>query len=172
MSAAFTTSLGKLLSSSALRSQFAKNPQATVAQLTSDAATRQTLAALDAECLDRQARTLLNKRWFEVRQLLPVTCEELGALGFKVFTEYAEQNWPEGHDRHPQDALKFGAVLEVRQDPALNPLEWQRFRFRCSGHLLQVKRVCIKQAGGIEKKFWHCLVRITNQSFREYRFGW
>ena len=168
----FTSLLARLLSDSALRREFARDSILVAKKLTSDPALQQTIVGLDLECLNRQALTLLRKRWFEISQVLPVTCAELGKQGWPLFVEYAEKHWPEGHLRHVDDALKFGQFLEKRNAPELNGLEWKRFWFSRSGHLIQISRVRQRLASGKEKKFWHCLWRNSTTGYRELRFGW
>jgi hypothetical protein len=62
---------------------------------------------LDVSQIEDQAATLLNKRWNEVRSLIPKTVQHLDEEGRDLFMFYANQNWPEGHLRHPLDAYQF-----------------------------------------------------------------
>jgi hypothetical protein len=170
----FTSLLARLLSDSVLRREFARDRERTAKKLSVNADIRKALASLDPECLNRQAETLLRKRWFEISQLLPVTCAELSARPehWALFVEYAETFWPEGHRRHLEDTLAFGRFLSERGVKELNELEWHRFRFGHSGHLIQISRVRQHLTGGMQKSFWHCLLRNSRTSYREIRVGW
>ena len=96
-----------------------------------------------ARGLERQARALLSKRYHEIRKLLPLTCARIND-GDAVFESYARGFWPEGHDRHWQDALEFcrylsrarpGAVLGSERAAVEFRLSRRRFMIRWAGDL-------------------------------------
>jgi hypothetical protein len=83
------------------------------------------LARLDPAQLEAQARTLLRKRFHEVRKLVPQTIANLGPQAACRFEEFAHGFWPTGHRRHLQDALRFCEALGSQANRA----ETHRVRF-------------------------------------------
>ena len=69
MTSDFTTVLARLLSDGPLRDRFHRDHDETIATLNVSAGDGDLLRRLDAEHLDAQARTLLDKRLAEVRRL-------------------------------------------------------------------------------------------------------
>jgi len=127
MSADLTIALGRLLSDAALRETLRRDPEAASALLGINA---ETLRELDPDGLEQQARGLIDKRFHEVAKRLPRTFAGLDVRSPGVFREYASGVWPEGHDRHLQDAAAFGAFLERRGLPVCRS-ELNRVRFAC-----------------------------------------
>lgn len=68
---------------------------------------REALLSLEPDQIRNQADTLLNKRWHEVRKLIPITIAGLDEQGSDLFRFYAANQWPEGHCRHLIDACGF-----------------------------------------------------------------
>jgi hypothetical protein len=127
MSADLTIALGKLLSDAALRERLRRDPEAASTLLDINVAT---LRELDLEGLEAQAQGLIDKRFHEVAKRLPRTLAGLGARTAGTFREYATGVWPEGHDRHLQDAAAFGDFLKRRGLPVCRS-ELNRVRFTC-----------------------------------------
>lgn len=73
---------------------------------------RACLLALNHEDLAQQADGLISKRFYEVRQFIPMTLKALPMRGRKLFFKFADDYWPEGHQRHLLDALGFARFLE------------------------------------------------------------
>jgi hypothetical protein len=89
----------------------------------------QTFARLNPDDLDRQARGLVEKRWHEVRRLIPRTVRRLGPEGKQLFEIYADTHWPEGHRRHLLDARMFLEQLRQNDNQLPDAAEAARIRF-------------------------------------------
>jgi hypothetical protein len=103
-----------LLTQTALRRVYRDDAYAALRPLGVNEDTMRELPAWDADELDAQARTLLDKRWHEVRQLLFGTLTDGGEQYREVFNDYADGFWPEGHQRHVKDAVSFADHLAKR----------------------------------------------------------
>jgi hypothetical protein len=112
-----TVALTRLLSDCALRRRFAADRAQVAVELGLRSDDAAILAGIDPSTLDRQARSLVGKRRSEVARIAPRTWNLLGATGREIFTEYASEHWPEGHRRHPHDALAFLRFLSARGLP-------------------------------------------------------
>lgn len=106
-----TTAIGQLLSDASLRDEFRNCPNSVADQIDLRSDHVAMFVELDIEQIENQAATLLSKRWNEVRQLIPATVSDLGDEAKDLFMFYANQNWPEGHRRHPLDAFQFMQFL-------------------------------------------------------------
>ncbi len=124
-----TSALGLLLSDRALRELRAHDPQAAARKLNLRAADLAAFAALDPAGLEEQAAALLQKRFYEVAQLLPQTCARLGEKAYARFLAYAEHAWPTGHLRHWLDVVGFGDHLRKARAPELCRAEYNRVAF-------------------------------------------
>lgn len=124
-----TSALGRLLSDRRLRALHRHDAPAAARELDLRAADCAAFAALDPAQLDEQADALLQKRFYEVAQLLPQTIARLNATAYARFLDYAGQAWPEGHRRHWLDALGFGAHLRKARAPELCRAELHRVAF-------------------------------------------
>ena len=124
-----TSALGLLLSDRALREMRARDAAAAARKLNLRAEDIAAFAALDMAGLEEQAAALLQKRFYEVAQLLPQTCARLGGNAYTRFLEYAEQAWPAGHRRHWLDAVGFGDHLRKARAPELCRSEYNRVAF-------------------------------------------
>lgn len=102
-----TTAIGHLLSDASLREEFRRSPIAVATTINLDADHVAMFIQLNISQIEDQAATLLNKRWNEVRSLIPKTVQDLGEEAQDLFMFYANQNWPKGHRRHPLDAFQF-----------------------------------------------------------------
>ena len=120
--------IAKLLSSHDLRSQFEQAPALVAQQIGISSEDFEAFVALSPDQLDRQANTLLNKRWHEVRRLVPLTIDSLGREAVEVFRFYATNDWPIGHRRHPVDAFRFLQFLMANRIAEPNKMELKRMR--------------------------------------------
>jgi hypothetical protein len=133
MPAEFTTALGRLLTNQALRAEFRRDPRKAAACLDLSDADRDALMALEPQDLDRQAETLLLKRFHEVGKRMPRTFASLGGDAARRFRSYAVRAWPEGHDRHLRDAVAFGEFLLRDEFTGVSRPELHRLRFELEG---------------------------------------
>ena len=120
--------IAKLLSSPELRVAFEQSPSHVAKELNVAKNDVDAFVALDSQQLNRQANTLLNKRWHEVQRLVPLTIESLGKGANEVFRYYATKDWPIGHRRHPVDAFRFLQFLIANQILEPNRMEFKRMR--------------------------------------------
>jgi hypothetical protein len=111
MAVELTTALGRLLRDAALRQQFRQNPTGIASALGVPDDSLCALTSLNLHELDLQAEMLLKKRFHEVQRLLPDTFNGLGATAYEQFVQYAGDHWPQGHQRHIEDAAGFGQYL-------------------------------------------------------------
>ena len=137
----FVTALGRLLSKPSLRVALRNDPAATARALSLCESDSSALIALDPEQLEAQVSTLLGKRIFEVRRLLPETFRAMGDTARPAFFDYAQSYWPQGHRRHFEDGLGFCRYLLEREAGPVNRAELNRLRFvvgerRFAAHLV------------------------------------
>lgn len=125
--------IAQLLSSFELRERFSNSPEEVAAQLALAPEDRKAFIELDPAQLERQANILLNKRWHEVRRLVPKTIESLDERAVDVFRFYATNDWPIGHRRHPVDALCFLKFLIANELQEPNQGELKKMRRLSSG---------------------------------------
>ena len=118
--------LGRLLSSHALRTQFAESAESVAELLNVCATERPAFVLLDLEQVMAQARILIDKRWHEIRKLAPKTVSGLGPDGKEMFDFFADHYWPEGHLRHVQDAHQFFQFLIANKAGTCDALEFRR----------------------------------------------
>ena len=124
-----TTALARLLTNRDLRAAYSRDPQSVAKNLGVDETVLRPFLALDPVALESQAELLLNKRFFEIRGLLPETCSQFGEDARKQFREHAERVWPEGHRRHVLDALSFCKYLKDEVNFHANQCEVNRLQF-------------------------------------------
>ena len=124
--------IGRLLSDPVLRANFSKSPRETAGGLGLSGNEIELLAQIDVESLDRQAETLLQKRWHEVTKLLPNTIAQVGDEAETLFRYFATNSWPEGHLRHFIDAHNFVSFLEENQVVEVDAIEKRRARSACN----------------------------------------
>jgi len=129
----FTTALARLLSDAELRAEFATHPAAVASRLADHRDDVAALLAIDPAELETQAVGLVRKRTGQVAALLPQTWNQLPDASTRFADFAAGQPWPEGHQRHLNDAVQFGAWLAANLDPALLRSEWNRCRFQLEG---------------------------------------
>ncbi|MBT7537543.1 MAG: hypothetical protein HN610_18435 [Verrucomicrobia bacterium] len=108
----FTTALSLLLSRKDFRDRLRDSPDALLDEWNMSPSDRACLLALNHEPLSQQADGLISKRFHEVRQFIPRTLKALPMRGRKLFFKFADDCWPEGHQRHLLDALGFARFLE------------------------------------------------------------
>lgn len=127
-SSSVVNAIGHLLSSDELRVQFETSPDQVAQLLNVDEQDLAEFVIIDSQQLRRQAVTLLNKRWHEIRRLVPLTISELGDGADEIFRFYATNDWPVGHRRHPVDALRFLQFLIADRIHQPNMTELKRMR--------------------------------------------
>ena len=133
MSDSFTSVFAKLLSSSAYRSSFDQDPFRFIRQFDLSHEDAQSLLALNSRQLDLQARSLLRKRFFELKHYIPHSLEGDQKKLMGWFFEHGESFWPEGPKRHFIDAQEFLEELEIRKWSQVNRFEylWVNFVLDC-----------------------------------------
>jgi glucan biosynthesis protein len=124
-----TTAIGRLLSDAGLRTVFRGSPNVAAEMINLDTKDVAMFIQLDISQIEDQAATLLNKRWNEVRSLIPKTVQDLGEEAHDLFMFYANQNWPEGHRRHPLDAFQFLQFLIGNKIHRPSGMELKRVRW-------------------------------------------
>ena len=120
------TAVGRLLSSIELRDAFEQSPLAVADRLGIAESDRAVFLSLDAQQLNQQAETLIQKRWHEVRRLAPRTIEALGDSAGELFQFYAGRFWPQGHRRHQLDAFRFLQFLAANDIDCIDKKELRR----------------------------------------------
>lgn len=133
-----TRLFARLLSDAALRRRFLESAEGLADELELTDELRRFLLTLPPDDLQRQAETLIRKRFYEVRHWIPDTISYLGNNALETFRAYAEDHWPQGHQRHRDDAVGFLQFLRVEGLPLSqcesNWLEFsisdRRWRFR------------------------------------------
>ena len=123
-----TTALGRLLTNALLRSEFKRSPRDTAARLTLRDEDLESFLALDPADLEVQAKTLLHKRYGEVSRLIPLSLARLESAAWSLFEAYSLTGWPEGPQRHLQDAAGFAEYLN-RLGHVVAKAEIHRLRF-------------------------------------------
>jgi len=83
-----TRPLVRLLSDTRLRHEFRHDPAGVARRLSVPDANLAALLAIDRKLLERQARSLLGKRRFEVAKILPCTWIRLGDGASRIFNDY------------------------------------------------------------------------------------
>ncbi len=127
------TALGRLLSSQELREEYGKSPEKFARKIGLASKDIEAFIRLDVAEIHRQAEMLLLKRWHEVCKLIPATINALGDEGRELFRFYAGHHWPEGHRRHPLDALEFLRFLARNQILTPDRRELKRIQRMVSG---------------------------------------
>lgn len=127
-SSAWADAIGRLLNSQELRDQFEASPEQVAQELNIASEDLAAFVSLDRDQLRRHADTLLDKRWHEIRRLLPMTISELGQRAEEIFRFYATNDWPVGHRRPPVDAFRFLEFLTANQIQEPNQVELKRIR--------------------------------------------
>ena len=155
MPADLTTVLGRLLVDPALRAELRRDPARVARMLDADALA---LREIEGDDLERQAETLVDKRFREVGKLLPLTLASLGAAAARIFREHALLHWPEGHRRHAADAEAFIRFLEERKLPR-SASELNRLRFARGRGRLSLRFVADAWVGGRPRRALQLLYR-------------
>ena len=86
-------------------------------------------ATYDVQGLERQAQTLLHKRFSEIKKLISVSASRFDAADYRHFLDYAESYWPTGHRHHLLDALGFCEYLGRWESSKIDRREWNYLRF-------------------------------------------
>jgi len=159
--------LARLLSSSALRREYATDRWALAAALRLRESDVASFSSLDVDCLELQARTLIEKRLHEVRKLIPQACSLVGSVLPATFAIYAETSWPEGHLRHLEDARGFFRFL-ISRGVELPWEELHRTEFFLDRRRLSAMPVRSLGVGGASKPGLHVLYRNRRGRVREF----
>ena len=155
----FTTSLTRLLSDRVLRDVYIRDPEEAARILLIDKCALAPFLELDPSGLENQAQLLLNKRFFEVRRMIPATCTVMGAAARSSFLAYAETYWPEGYGRHVQDAVAFCRYLLRRKSVEVNRPELNRLRFVLEARRIRIHLVLSLTIHGRPKRAIQILYR-------------
>lgn len=134
----FCEALGKILSDRSLREAFLRDPNDCASRLSLQSQDVPAFIRMSTDEIQRQAQTLLKKRFHEVSKWLPATISRLGAAAWTDFRDYAELEWPQGHNRHLRDAIGFGEHLQRSRRRELSTREFHRLRFRDSSQKLRL----------------------------------
>lgn len=164
----FTTALARLLSDRELRRRFTRDRAAAVEELGVSVEDREMVLRLDAEDLEAQARTLLQKRLHEVRRLLPVTFEQLGSAASDLFLSHAAVYWPTGHNRHLTDAVEFGGFLLRNRVHELYLAEYHRARFALTKQRWNLRLIRRYRIHGLRKCALQVLYRARAGRTRQF----
>ena len=164
------TALGRLLRDPALRERFARDPAAGARALDVRDGDREALAGLDPAAVERQARTLVEKRLHEVARLLPLTFARLGAEARRRFLAHAPSFWPTGHARHMDDAVEFARLLVSNGVEGVCRAEANRVCFSSQGRRLALHAVGDLPVGGRPRRALQLLYRGRGGATRELAF--
>lgn len=119
----------RLLADRELRSRFILDRQAVAKEQRLSPADLGLAEQIDTNQLEQQAKALIDKRYYEVAELIPLTIQGIGQHSRDLFDVYAQSNWPTGHQRHLTDALQFHTHLRSHRAPGLCRAEANRLRF-------------------------------------------
>jgi hypothetical protein len=129
----FTTALGRLLSDAALRREYFEDPMTVAQRICVNPSHLHAFINLDRDALDLQARALIEKRYYEASNFLPVTINRLGERATTLFFELAEEKWHTDHRRHLKDAVMFCEYLSRNYPTQLCTAEFNWLRFLLVG---------------------------------------
>jgi hypothetical protein len=153
--------LARLLADTELWRAFVGDPDRVANQLPIRDADRDAFLSLNVEELERQAKTLVDKRLHEVGRIIPRSMQRLGCRASSEFYRYANQNWPTGHKRQFDDALAFSDFLITsgnRHNVCHSERNWLRFGIsqrRFALHLVSDLLVGKKQRRAIQFLYRH-----------------
>lgn len=119
----------RLLCNSQLRAEFRSNPAATARSLGLRDEEMNFALTVDGPALERQANLLLDKRYHEVKKILPLTFQKLGDSAHAEFLKYADSNWPSSVEYHLEDAKGFIEWLMSHGSRRLSSVERNRYLF-------------------------------------------
>ena len=144
-----------LLTRVALRREFRLDPRSALFHEGVTEEEFRELPAWNPDELEAQAHTLVEKRWHEVQQLLFSTLSDGGARYRECFGEYAPTNWPEGHQRHLIDAVRFADHLSRNGNQRdlgwrVNLLRFRLERSRFRVHWVRSLPVCSRWSCGVQ----------------------
>ena len=129
----FATAFARLLSDRRSRLRFREDPAELADQFGLVGSDRAAFLSLDPDDLDVQADGLISKRLREVAKRMPETWSRLGDdSSGRLFRMYASHNWPTGHRRHVDDALRFGRYLLDNGVPDVCRAELNQLQFNNS----------------------------------------
>lgn len=139
-------SLARLYTDNEFRSEFLRNPSSFAEVLGVSPEEADGLAA--AAGVEWFSETLMSKRVREVRKMLPMSEQELGAKEFaRRFREFSERFAPTSVKKHLEDSLAFAWTL--MEDPSVAGSERSVVRFESSR----------LRHNAFEKRFSFCLLR-------------
>jgi len=123
-----TTLLSSLLTDPRMREALRSSSQTFITKHALNDSLSAFVLSLDLDQLDKQAECLIQKRFSEVKMLLPRTIAQLGKEAWCRFSEHASRYWPRGHRRHLLDAVQFGNYCFARSQP-FDRCEWSCLQF-------------------------------------------
>jgi hypothetical protein len=140
--------LARLYTDNEFRSEFLRKPSSFAEVLGVSPEEADCLAAVAGGEVEWFSESLVSKRLREVRKMLPMSEQELGAKEFaRNFREFSERFAPTSVKKHLEDSLAFAMTLI--KDPSLEGSERSVVRFE-SGRL---------RHNAFEKRFSLCLLR-------------
>lgn len=158
-----------LLAKPRLRKTLAEDPTALQEELQLDGMTLAFLRGLDSKSLESQADCLVNKRFYEVRRIIPRTVKSLGKNDRGAFRTYAVENWPVSHKRHLLDAEAFAVYCLGNELGVVDPFELNCLRFRLAERGFRVRIVRDRKRKGLSSWRFHLMWYWTG-SLREKRW--
>lgn len=160
----YVTAVGRLLTSENLRQSFANNPQSLALEMGVKEADCACFISMDTHQLEAQAKTLVSKRFHEVRKLLPETCRGLGDRGYRCFVDFSEQYWPHSHRRHLLDAQAFIAYLK-NNGIEFCQSEYNRLLFASNRKKLSINILTRVKTGGRIRAAIQVICKISSKQY-------
>lgn len=111
----FVDLLARILSDPSALDQLQSQPEEFFDEFHLTPAERQAVLALDQHSLNAQANILFEKRWHEIKKLIPLTLQNSDQNLKDAFDFYATKFWPTDYRRHLADAFKFLQFLEQNE---------------------------------------------------------
>lgn len=128
MKSDFQDLLARLCSDIGFRAEFLADRSAVLSRFALSDSVQRALEQIDAIQLEEQAKTLIDKRWHEVRRLLPRTMATATDDIREYFEFHANRFWPVGHHRHLVDAWRFAEFLSKNGLAQVNPADKRTLR--------------------------------------------
>lgn len=168
MKTEFVEMLAKLLSDSVLRLEYTRQPEQVLERNNLRERDKHIFLGISPQQLDAQADILIRKRMRELYAMIPVTMTGHGERAGNLFRAYAECNWPQGHQRHHLDAIRFCEYLK-HAGMDFNRSEYYRVRFAIGRARWQIRFVRDAWIGNCFKCAVQVLCRIGKRTY-ERRF--
>lgn len=163
------TAVGRLLSCKDLRKSFVKDPEALALELGVDEDERAYFIDIDIGQLEAQAKTLVSKRFHEIKKLLPETTCRLGDKAYEYFIDYSEQYWPDGSNRHTLDACTFIKYLRSTKVNICKE-EYNRLIFKSRHKKLTVSFLTSVKIRGQLRSALQIICRFSSRRYEWYLY--